>query len=257
MARYLDPFYYEIAFSFIDPKKQVDSFIKLHKGYGRCKLRRFLDIACGPSLQLREIVKRGYEAVGLDNDPRMLKYLGSKVRKIGCKIELVRADFSDFVIKKKCDFAFIMMGSLRVNSNDDFLKHLNLVARSLNKGGLYLIQNHPLDWINLKKRGKWTIKRGGITVKTTFNYQLKDTLKQIFTEKLILDIDNNGVKKRLSHKEDFKLIFPQEFKLLVEKNDKFKFLGWFKCNNDGALCLGTPLEQTKKIKRNFIVLRKK
>jgi len=66
MDIYKHPRYYEIAFSFFDPKQQVDCFEEIIAKFSKVKVKRFLDIACGPSLQLREIAKRGYEAVGLD-----------------------------------------------------------------------------------------------------------------------------------------------------------------------------------------------
>lgn len=51
----------------------------------------------------------------------------------------------EFRLKKKADFAFIMMGSLNVESNERFLAHLDSVATSLKRGGLYFIQNMGLD----------------------------------------------------------------------------------------------------------------
>lgn len=59
MEIYQQPLYYEIAFGFIDPKTQVDNFEKLIMKFSEIKVNRFLDIACGPSLQLREIPRRG------------------------------------------------------------------------------------------------------------------------------------------------------------------------------------------------------
>ena len=63
MTIYKHPHYYEIAFSFINPKKQVDNFEKLIKKFSKIKVKKVLDIACGPSLQLRELCKRGYKGI--------------------------------------------------------------------------------------------------------------------------------------------------------------------------------------------------
>jgi hypothetical protein len=64
MTLYEQPKYYEIAFSFINPKEHVDRFERIIKKFSQIKVKKFLDIACGPSLQLREIASRGYEAIG-------------------------------------------------------------------------------------------------------------------------------------------------------------------------------------------------
>ena len=147
MTIYNQPVYYEIAFSFFDVKKQVNLFERFIKKYSLVKVNRFLDIGCGPSLQLREITKRGYDAVGVDRSTSMLKYLEKKASEDDIKIETVKADFINFKLKRKADFAMNMMGTIGlIKSNDDFLSHLDSVARSLNKGGLYLIENFKLNW---------------------------------------------------------------------------------------------------------------
>ena len=66
MDVYTKPLYYEIAFSFVNPQKQADLFEEFIRKYSRIEVERFLDLGCGPALQLRELAKRGYEAVGLD-----------------------------------------------------------------------------------------------------------------------------------------------------------------------------------------------
>lgn len=74
MGVYDHPLYYELAFGFVNPREQVDSFERLIKEFSMRKVKQFLDLCCGPSLQLREIARRGYEAVGLDISPQMLRY---------------------------------------------------------------------------------------------------------------------------------------------------------------------------------------
>lgn len=58
MDVYKRPLYYEIAFSFFDVKKQVDTFEEVIKKFSKIRVKRFLDVACGPSLQLRELARR-------------------------------------------------------------------------------------------------------------------------------------------------------------------------------------------------------
>lgn len=255
MDIYKQPVYYEIAFGFIDPKEQVDNFENLIKKFSEIKVNRFLDIACGPSLQLREIARRGYEAIGLDSSPQMLKYLEKKAKEEGLKIETIRADMTDFRLKKKVDFAFIMMGSLDVGSDEKILSHLDSVAASLNKGGLYFIQNKLLDWTKAEKES-WTMERNGITVKTTFEFRFKDILDQIYTEKMTLEVDDNGKRRKFVQKEDLKFVFPQEFKTLIKLNGKFDFLGWWK-GNCNTWHLDQPLEKVKNLDDSMVLLKRK
>lgn len=254
MEVYKQPLYYEIAFSFMDPKEQIDNFEKLIKKFSKIKVKRFLDIACGTSLQLREIARRDYEAVGLDSSPEMLAYLQQKAKEEGVEIETVQADMCSFRLKKKADFAFIMMGSLDVESNERFLSHLDSVASSLKRGGLYFIQNKILDWESGVE--SWTMETDGIKVKTTFEMSFKDILNQIYTEKMTLEVNDKGEVKKFVQEEDLKFIFPQEFKLLIKINGKFEFLGWWK-GNCNTWHLDQPLEKVKDIEDNMVLLRRK
>jgi SAM-dependent methyltransferase len=255
MEIYKQPLYYEIAFGFIDPKEQVDNFERISDKFGRTRVRRFLDIACGPSPQLMEIARRGYEAVGLDSSPEMLAYLRVKAQEEGLRIETVKADMCRFRLKEKVDFAFIMMGSLNVKSNDRFLVHLDSVAASLKRGGLYFIQNMGLDWTKDRKQS-WTVEREGIKVTASYEYHFQDVISQTGIEKMTLEVDDHGKRKRFCQEEESKFIFPQEFKTLLRLNGKFEFIGWWKGNRDTWL-LDQPLEKAKDLANNMVLLRRK
>ena len=248
MIEYNEPLYYEIAFSFVDAKKQVDLFEKFIEKYSKAKVKRVLDIACGPTLQLRELAKRNYETVGLDLNPQMLDYLKQKAKEEGVKIETIKADMTNFKLKKKVDFAFVMMGSFRFKNNEKLLRHLDCVSNSLKKGGLYLIENMELDWLSFKPQS-WTMRRDGIEVKTTYKLKQKNSLFQTSEENIILEVNDHGKKLKFIEKRVMKHVFPQEFLALVELNNKFEFLDWFE------------RFKFKKLKKgsidNIVLLRKK
>lgn len=255
MEIYKHPLYYEIAFSFFDVKEQIDIFELIIKQFSKVQVKRFLDIACGPSLQLREIARRGYKAIGLDSVPEMIEYLKKRAKEDRIEIETVNADMRNFKLREKVDFAFIMMGSLDVKSNDEFLSHLDSVAACLKKGGLYFIQNWAVDWTKQPEQS-WIAERDGTKVETTYAFQLKDILNQIGTEKITLEVDDHGVKKRYVEERDSKFIFPQEFKTLIKLNGKFEFLGWWE-GTESTWYLDKPLEKMKTPSNfNMVLLRK-
>ncbi len=163
---------------------------------------------------------------------------------------------ANFKLEEKVDFAFIMMGSLSVESNEKFLSHLDSVAASLNSGGLYFIQNMDLNW-TIDERQSWTMERNGITVKTTFETHFKDIIDQICTEKTTTEVNDNGKILRFVDEEDLKFIFPQEFKMLVNLNDKFDFLGWWE-GDENTWYLNKPIENATEVENiNMVLLRKK
>jgi len=245
---YNKPLYYEIAFSFINIKKQINLFEKFIKKYSKVKVKRVLDIACGPSLQLRELARRGYQGIGLDSNLKMLVYLKQKAKEKGLAIDTEKADMKHFNIKKKVDFAFIMMGSFKFRNNDELLSHLDSVANSLRKGGLYLIENLELDWPNFKPQS-WIIKRNGVRIKTVYKVILQNALSQTFKEEIFLQVNDKGVKQVFKEKEIIKYVCPQEFLLLLNLNKRFEFVGWFE---------HSKLRKLKNARGdNFVILRKK
>lgn len=256
MGTYEDPLYYEIAFSFFDPKQQIDAFEKIIKKFSKIKVKRVLDIACGPSLQLREMAKRGYEALGLDLSSEMLAHLRTKAEEEVVKIQTIEADMCSFRLEKKVDFVFVMMGSLVVESDEKLLSHLDSVARSLRKGGLYFIQNKAVDWTKNEEQS-WTMEKEGITVKTTFSTRWKNILKQIYTERITMEVNDHGQIKKFDEEEDLKFVFPQEFKTLIKLNRKFEFLGWWR-GTESTWHLDKPIEKPENLDNiNMVLLRRK
>jgi len=244
---YKEPLYYEIAFSFVDPKKQSVLFEKYIKKYSKTKVNTVLDIGCGPGLQLRELAERGYGAVGLDNSSQMLTYL----RQQDPRIKTIKANMAQFRLSQKVDFTFNMMGTISYcRRNAEFLSHLDSLAKSLNKGGLYLIENFRLDWSDkLFKPQSWTIKRNGIKVKTNYSIKVKDHLNQLFDERMEMLVDDHGKKKRLTEYTTTKMIFPQELLELIKQNGKFEFIGWFERDRMKLL--------KKASNENVVLLRRK
>jgi SAM-dependent methyltransferase len=235
---YSKPLYYEIAFSFIDPEKQVDLFEEYISQYSQIKVDNVLDIGCGPSLQLRELAARGYEAIGLDLNKEMLGYLEKRAQEEKVAVRTIKQDMRAFSLGEKVDFAFIMMGTIgSFKSNQEMFNHLISVADNLKSGGVYLIENFSLDWRKEKlfKPQKWTMKKEGVTVKTTFSLELQDVKKQLLREKLVFKVSDNGIEQTFEETGVVKLIFPQEFLEIVERTTKFEFIGWFERNSTKRL----------------------
>lgn len=167
-------------------------------------------------------------------------------------VETLKADINNFKLKEKVDFAYIMMGSIiYVKNNDLFLSHLNSVAESLNDGGLYLIENLAINWADPSffKPQRWTMKYDKIKVKTTYQIIPKNPLSQTVTQVLKMEVEDNGKKMEFIDKDDLKIIFPEELKLLLDKNGKFELVGFFERENVKLLKNVSP--------DNIVLLRKK
>jgi SAM-dependent methyltransferase len=249
---YDSPFYYDVAFSFRDISREVDFFERCIKKFSKNKVKKVLDIGCGPSPYMLELTKRGYAFTGLDLSKPMLKYTLKKAQEAGIRIKTIHADMRKFKTEEKFDFAFCMLGSVRVESNNDFLSHLDSVATCLKSGGIYLIDAAiQFDWIKPGSES-WTIIKDGLTVNVSWSAVPINYVEQKEMERLVIEVIGEGKTKVLRMEKVGKTVFPGEFLGLVEKNGKFEFVGWY-----NSFDLTQPLEKATRFNRPITVIRRK
>ena len=63
---YEHPRYYEIAFSYRDIGAEVDTFEQCFQKYAELSVKSILEVGCGNSPHMEELLKRGYAYTGLD-----------------------------------------------------------------------------------------------------------------------------------------------------------------------------------------------
>jgi SAM-dependent methyltransferase len=248
---YENPKYYDIAFSFRNLVEEVDLFEEVIARYSKVPVTRMLEVACGQAPHLEELSKRGYEYVGLDLSEKMIEFAKGKAKEIGARGEFHVGDIADFSLSKQADFGFILLGSLYGKDTRDVLSHFDAMGKAIRKGGLYL-----LDWsVSFAPladyEDTWEMESAGIRVKTTYRAKLVDFVEQKMEETITLDVDDQGRKGSLVEKALRRVIFPQEFLLLVAHCTSFEFVGWWNNWN-----LDKPLPVQENITRPIIVLRR-
>lgn len=248
---YDNPKYYEIAFSFRDIPAEVDVFEECFKRFSQIPVKSVLELGCGNSPHMEELIKRGYQYNGLDLSQAMLDYSREKALRIGAEANLIQANMIDFSLDTKVDFVYVLLGSLYAKSTSELLTHFNSVAQVLRKGGLYL-----LDWCiqydPLSEGGdSWEIERDGIKVKTTVSWKVINRVEQTFEETITLEVNDHGEEHSIVGKEIKRAIYPQEFLCFVSGFRYFEFVGWW--NNWD---LRQPLEQANKIDRPIALVRR-
>jgi len=251
---YDHPKYYEIAFSFRDIPAEVDVFEECFKHFSQIPVKSVLELGCGNTPHMEELIKRGYQYTGLDLSQAMLKYSREKASRINAQVKLIHADMLDFTLNTKCDFVYVLLGSLCAKNTSELMTHFDSVAEVLKKGGLYL-----LDWCieydppRLGQSGdSWEIEREGIRVKTTVSWKALSRVEQTFEETIVLEVDDHGKKLNITGTDIKRAIYPQEFLLFISSHKHFEFMGWWNNWN-----LQEPLEQAKKIARPIAVVRRK
>ena len=188
---YDNPKYYEITFSFRDIHAEVDVFEECFKRFSQIPVKSVLEVGCGNSPHMEELIKRGYQYNGLDLSKAMLEYSRQKASHISAYVNLIHGNMVDFSLETLVDFVYITLGSLYVKSASELITHFNCVAQVLKKGGLYL-----LDWCiqydppwESEGGDSWEIERDGIQVKTTVSWKVVNSVKQIFEETITLILE--------------------------------------------------------------------
>jgi SAM-dependent methyltransferase len=248
---YDHPRYYELAFSFRDIPSEVDVFEECIRRHASIQVQTFLDLASGNSPHMHEITSRGYRYVGLDINDHMVEFARRKIDD-PAKAVVVKGDMCRFVLNESVDFAFVSLGSLYAQSTADLIDHFSSVGRAVRPGGLYL-----LDWCvyfngteNLSD--EWTVDREGANIHVRFTGTLEDPVEQIYRDAIEIEVKEQGRQITISGTDRKRLIYPQEFLLLVQCRTPFRFLGWW--NNWD---LADPLPTAKKINRPICLLERR
>ena len=248
------PKYYELAFSFRGMDDEVDSFEKVFEQFSRVPVHRVLELACGPATHMAEFSKRGYQYIGLDNSAAMLEHAGQKANAQSIDAEFVEADMKSFSLSEPVDFAFVTLDSFYLSTSKDVVSHLESVADVIRPGGLYALQwCVHFDWDAGKiEKAQWTTEADGVRVDFLSYYdRVLDRTEQIREVRLEAEVDDHGQKFHLESVVPIRIVFPQEFLLLLEKSGGFEFVGWW--NNQD---LARPIPANEPVDWPLTVIRR-
>lgn len=248
------PQYYEVAFSFRDIAKETAFMKTCIDRFSKIKVECALEIACGLAPHAGELVGHGYRYLGLDNNRNMLDHAIHKWRDLRPRPEFIDSDMVSFETPGSVDFAYVMLGSLYLNSLNDMNSHFDSVARALRPGGLYF-----LDWcVQFEDPMKYadnnavTYQRDGVTVESKFNIRLIDTDRQMYEEIWTLNVNDHGRHRRLLMTERNRAIFPGEFLSFVQSRTDFEFVGWWR-----EWDLAQPITEGSETTRPIALLQRK
>jgi SAM-dependent methyltransferase len=250
MEAYRYPHYYEIALAPDNPGHEVDFFEAAIDKYSKAGVRRVFELGAGTAPYLAEWHKRGYAYCGLDLSPEMVQFGRDKARQLGIDASFVLGDMRELDRGLGLfGHAYVLLGSLYVRSNREFLDHLDRVADLLAPGGLYLLDSFVWFRIFHDYKRSWTRRKDGVTVHTRYRAELIDAVAQTYDECLTFTVDDHGIAVTINGRVPAKVFFPQEFLCLVELSSRFEFIGWY---NDFSFTA-----ELKPDGRHLTVLRKR
>jgi cyclopropane fatty-acyl-phospholipid synthase-like methyltransferase len=118
--------------------------------------RRVLEPGCGSGRMLEALAERGLEIVGIDLSEQMVAYAQARLGGAG---EVIRADMTDFDLGRRFGGAVSPVSTVGVLSAAGFESHLEVMARHLEPGARYLVQ----QGIDAERwRSEWEAEREGV-----------------------------------------------------------------------------------------------
>ena len=250
--------YYDIAFDFKNVSEENQTLLNVyHKHTGR-EAKSFLDIAAGPASNAIEMAKPGIRSVALDYSAEMVAYGIEKAKAVNVPLAYLQGDMRKFELSESVDLAAIFMDSTSyLLTNDDVLSHFNSVARSLNRGGLYILEmSHPRDVFSVGKSAStdWTQKQNDIevTVKWGAEGDVFDPISQTTIVTATLQFKTPFESGEIVDQSEQRCFTFNEFDALVKASGCFEIIEVL-----GSLKPNVPFSNEKNCWRMIPVLRKK
>ena len=184
----------------------------------------------------------------------MLDFAAQKWQELDPQPSFFNGNMVAFTAPRKVDFAYVMLGSLYLNSLEERTSNFDSMAACLRPGALYFLDlcvqfNNPMT----PEIGNSVVQeQGGIKVESRIDARLIDSAKQIYREVWTLDVQDQGRHQCLEMVEQNQAIYPIEFRLFLENRDDFEFVGWWRDWD-----LGLPVDGEDKVHRPIVIIRRK
>ncbi|WP_234394368.1 class I SAM-dependent methyltransferase [Thermococcus piezophilus] len=124
--------------------QEIDFVERIFRNDARREVRHVLDIACGTGAPTLELVRRGYEVVGLDINEEMLTVAREKARREELSVEFMLGDAAALDFREEFDAVTMFFSSILYLNEDRINELFNSVIKALRPGGVFVA-----DWSNL------------------------------------------------------------------------------------------------------------
>lgn len=210
--------------------EEVRFLRKVWQRHARRPLRRVIDLACGNSPHGQILARGGVEVVGIDRSATMIA-AGRRESRGLKNIRFYRRPIERFKIpERRFDAAIFMCETFPVmTANDAILSHLNSVAATLRRGGLYVIDIDRHDQLRVTRARKlWrdrTLNAGGAMARVRAHSNpmpWHSGIHSIFELECDLEFPDRSVKTR--DLISVRYTIPPTLDLLARASGKFEMI---------------------------------
>jgi ubiquinone/menaquinone biosynthesis C-methylase UbiE len=104
----------------------------------KCKVHTVLDMTCGTGSQVFYLANKGYQVLGSDFSPELLKQARKKSRHEKMQIKFIDGDMRNIKINKKFDAVITIFNAIGHLTKAGFEKSLKNIHHHLNDNGVYI-----------------------------------------------------------------------------------------------------------------------
>ena len=256
---YEDPRLYDLAFSFRDIPGECGGLLALAARHGVREPRAVIELACGPGHHLREFVRRGLTAWGIDISPDMLAYAKHLCERDGVSVRFRRGDMRRFSLPKRADLALCMFDSFaHCTTDDDGVRALRSAAACLRRGGLLLIElSHPADYFDPehgRTLGRWVERHDDVVVRARYDVSRQDAVEETYVATVTIDaaFRDGRPRRRIVSRQLHRMWLKSGIANIAARSGVFDAVGWY-----GDLATGVPLSMRLSAWRMVVVLRRR
>lgn len=248
------PRYYDLVFG-SDWKAEFRFLTACFSKHSGAAVQRVFEPACGTGRLMFRLAKAGYEVSGLDLNSRAVEYCNARLKRHGLSGSAFIADMTDFRLRRQVDAAFNTINSFRhLTTEAAAQKHLECIARSLRRGGLYLLGLHltPTE-VPPSEEESWSARRGNLVVNTRLWTVARDTRRRQERFKMNYDVFTPTKTFRITDEITFRTYTLPQFRRLVSRVERLELVESydFSYSIDRPVLLGGDSEDV------VFVLRKK
>ncbi len=159
------PQYYDLVFG-VGTSGECDFLQGCFDLHARRRVKRVFEPACGSGRLLIKLAQRGLDVSGCDLNRPSVDYCNRRFKRRGLRPAAFVADIATISLPLKVDAAFNLLSSFQLLPNEhEAERHLAAMARSLARGGLYIVGLHlmPSEGRRISAE-RWTATRGRLSV---------------------------------------------------------------------------------------------
>lgn len=201
---YETPRLYDAVFD-VDTRREADFLLACAERYGSARGKRVLEPACGSGRLVLELARRGFAVEGFDRSLAMLAYAKARLERRKLRARLFVGDLAEVELRTGFTIAHCLVSTFKYLLDERSARaHLELVARALAPGGIYVLGFHLTDYAEDRvTRERHAVERRGTRIVCTtsvFPADRRTRLEPVETVLRVVKPDGRAVRSRTEWK---------------------------------------------------------